>query len=98
MNKIDNCAFYDGKANETICTRCESTHYLDKAANRCVTRQNTGINNCEEYQLEKDECAKCQIFGGITYTITDDGLKCLPEVPNCKVHNSSNSSTTDLTC
>lgn len=89
VNSKEKCKEYSPSEDE--CMSCDSVK-MYKKNNQCVERKQ--VASCEEYAPEKDECLKC----AGTQRLTDDNLKCLPEVAFCKTYQNSTDQSTKFMC
>lgn len=93
VEKIENCASYDGKANETICLLCTFGFYVNK--NSCIARFNSlSINNCRKSSLFADICIECD--SGLI--VSGDGLGCYPQIDDCQIYKNVTISASAMTC
>ena len=91
IEKIENCELYSTTADETICLKCWSSHFL--TANKCKERKNFP-NNCTTYSPTQDICTACSS----SLTPTSDGKKCLPKIQNCQSYLNSTLKSISLKC
>lgn len=52
------------------------------------------VELCHDYSADKDQCSKCNP----NYTLTTDGLKCLPTISNCKEYFANTFNDTQFEC
>ncbi len=74
---IDHCSKYKENFTILLCELCDDTHYLQ--TRDCKERKIFPIENCETYELDRDECSKC--IG--THGLTSDKEECLLKPTNC---------------
>ena len=90
VNSKDKCLTFAISAD--TCLTCEtSTKYKDVSS---ICQDRKTIGNCQTYSESKDECFSC----AADFRATDDNMKCLAVISECKTYQASSDQTTQFVC
>lgn len=89
-----NCILFNTTSNLLQCVSCQASYYLN-SNNGCLLRSNSvNIALCSTTNPNADTCLTCQ--NG--FTLTTDGLLCLPTISNCNIYIASTVNSKSLVC
>jgi hypothetical protein len=90
VDSLNKCLTYS--PNSDTCLTCDNANMYLNTSNICTERKE--VTNCENYSTTKDFCSGCKDG----FKLTDDSLKCLSLISDCKTYQASSEATENFTC
>jgi hypothetical protein len=90
VDSLNKCLTYSPNAD--TCLTCDNAKMYLNTVNICTERKE--VTNCENYSTTKDLCSDCKDG----FRKTDDSLKCLTPISDCKTYQVSSETTENFVC